>query len=537
VKSTCIIFVWIFLILPIARISAQTDCPDAIIVCGDNNYTGLNASGFGIQEIGPNACDSREHNSLWLKILIKDGGTLGFILTPESEDLVVDFDFWMFGPNVSCGALGNSIRCSTTNPGAAGLLYNTTGMNDTETDVSEGPNEDGNAFIKWLDVQDDEVYYLVLDRPHGEANFSLQWTGTATFHQVPEFLNPDDIAIEIMQCDNDGINDAKSTFDLTVFEEMFIGPQTDVALTYHLDLNGMTTGEDPIADPEHFVNATNPQTIYMRLTNTAVGCYDTEILTIGIDYNLPTGIPDNLALCDDNGNGIRQFDLSQNTALINEGNPNTIITYYASQEDAENKVDPLPMLYENAQANVTQTIWARLETIGGCFGYGITSFAIEVLPIPEIIYTVNVTDFKQNTNSITINMAAIENYEFSLNGALYSDNPVLGGLVPGIYTLWIRSKDKCNQLIDKIPVLNYPKFFTPNGDGTNDLWNVFFIYAFPDAIVNIYDRYGKLVKSYLGRESGWDGTLNGERLPSTDYWFEIVFATGRKIHGHFAMIR
>src|SRR5690606_39546199 len=103
-----------------------------------------------------------ENNSLWLKVLIKDGGTLGFVITPDSNNLVVDFDFWLFGPANDCSEIGNSIRCSTTNPIQAQLAYNTTGMNDTETDFSEGPGPDGNAFIQWITVEDDQIYYLLV---------------------------------------------------------------------------------------------------------------------------------------------------------------------------------------------------------------------------------------------------------------------------------------------------------------------------------------------------------------------------------------
>ncbi|HMI08087.1 MAG TPA: hypothetical protein VK528_11110, partial [Flavobacterium sp.] len=117
---------------------------DAIIICGDANLSNLDTQGFGIQEIFANACSSHENNSIWLKIKIQTGGTFGFLITPESSALVVDFDFWIFGPNVECSNMGTAVRCSTTNPLNAQLAYNTTGMNDSETDVSEGPGPDGN---------------------------------------------------------------------------------------------------------------------------------------------------------------------------------------------------------------------------------------------------------------------------------------------------------------------------------------------------------------------------------------------------------
>lgn len=104
---------------------SQNDCSDALIVCGNTGFEGLNASGAGTQELnGSNTCSGSESNSIWLKININQGGTLGFNLTPESTDIVVDFDFFIFGPNVTCGNIGQAIRCSTTNPQAAGSANN-----------------------------------------------------------------------------------------------------------------------------------------------------------------------------------------------------------------------------------------------------------------------------------------------------------------------------------------------------------------------------------------------------------------------------
>lgn len=67
-----------------------------------------------------------------MRVSINQGGTLGFILSPESSDINVDFDFFIFGPNVACRTIGQAIRCSTTNPLASGSANNTTGINSIE---------------------------------------------------------------------------------------------------------------------------------------------------------------------------------------------------------------------------------------------------------------------------------------------------------------------------------------------------------------------------------------------------------------------
>ncbi|MHA3788784.1 hypothetical protein ACX0HA_11275, partial [Flavobacterium hauense] len=389
----------------------QSDCPDAIIVCGDANYFDLEAEGEGHQqELGPNACNSEEHNTIWLKIQINQGGTLGFILTPEQNAPEIDFDFWMFGPIEDCNVMGTAIRCSTTNPLQAGLSYITTGLNDTETDISEGPGPDGNAFVQWINVLDNEFYYLVIDRPHGFGNFSMEWTGTATFHAVPVFLNPNNIPLDIAQCDKDGVNNESTAFDLTVYEDMFIGSQNPVAITYHDDLNGSTTGQDPILDPEAYHNVTNPQTIYLRMTNTVTGCYSTHTFNIEVTPPMTTGFPVDLTLCDTNKNGFRQFNLSQNDTNVRSGNPaTTVVKYYTSAANALSGDNPVGPLFTNT-VPFGQTIWTRLEDENGCFSYDFNTFDLVVISLP----------FFNNPDNININLTVCDSDGINDNATLFN---------------------------------------------------------------------------------------------------------------------
>lgn len=376
-------YLFILLLLFPLLANAQNDCPDAITVCGNSSYRGLDATGVGIQEISTsNACASQENNSLWLLVHINTGGTLGFTIIPESDNIGVDFDFWIFGPNADCGNLGTAIRCSTTNPIQSSAPNNLTGMNETETDVAEGPGPDGNNFIQWLTVQSNETYYLIVDRPHGASNFSIEWTGTATFFEEPVFLNPDNIPVDISQCEDDNVNDGITVFDLTVHETMFLGNQNNVVLTYHDSNNDMITGESPIETPEAYLNTSSPQTIYMRLTNTITGCFANHTFTITIN-TIPAGEPEDLILCDVSKTGIAEFDLSQNDDAVKNGNPLSLVTYYNSLADAQHGQNPIGPVYQNEVPYDTETIWARLENTNGCFGDEIKSFTLGVTPLPQ----------------------------------------------------------------------------------------------------------------------------------------------------------
>jgi gliding motility-associated-like protein len=82
----------------------------------------------------------------------------------------------------------------------------------------------------------------------------------------------------------------------------------------------------------------------------------------------------------------------------------------------------------------------------------------------------------------------------------------------------------------------YPKFFTPNGDGYNDTWAIKFSFYEPNLKVNIFDRYGKLIK-ILNNTNSWDGKYNGNELLSSDYWFVVTRENGKEYRGHFSLKR
>lgn len=110
----------------------------------------------------------------------------------------------------------------------------------------------------------------------------------------------------------------------------------------------------------------------------------------------------------------------------------------------------------------------------------------------------------------------------------------------GIYTIYIRDiKNDCGISSDQFSVIGYPKFFTPNGDGTNDFWQLKGIsdQFQPNSEIFIFDRYGKLLYTLNSPFDQWDGTFNGQPLPTSDYWFSATLQDGRSFRGYFTLKR
>jgi gliding motility-associated-like protein len=128
----------------------------------------------------------------------------------------------------------------------------------------------------------------------------------------------------------------------------------------------------------------------------------------------------------------------------------------------------------------------------------------------------------------------------------FQDEPLFENLEGGIYKILVNDKNGCSpDTTLVVSVIQFPKFFTPNGDGDNDNWvvkgaNKTF---YPNSSINIFNRYGKLVAQIAIDGQGWDGTYGGKRLSSDDYWYNITLIPADTTKptiskkGNFSLIR
>lgn len=128
-----------------------------------------------------------------------------------------------------------------------------------------------------------------------------------------------------------------------------------------------------------------------------------------------------------------------------------------------------------------------------------------------------------NQNNVQFNILGNSDYEYAINGGEFQDDPIFLDVPPGLNTVIINDKNGCGTTEPiEFLVVGYPKFFTPNGDGMHETWNVLGIETLENPVVFVFDRYGKLLKQ-LGAIGGWDGTFNGRQMPSSDYWFRFEY--------------
>lgn len=152
----------------------NNDCNNMTPLCSSASVGG-NATGPGIAAEGctGTACPAGgENHTNWYTFTAQTTGTLNINIVPT--DPLDDYDFAIYGPNVSCGALGAPIRC--TDSGVQG----NTGMNGSAGDNTEDVT--GDSFLQTMNVTAGQNYILVVDEwsPNAGSGYTLNFSGTAS---------------------------------------------------------------------------------------------------------------------------------------------------------------------------------------------------------------------------------------------------------------------------------------------------------------------------------------------------------------------
>lgn len=339
------------------------DCVNAITICGDSSL-GIDPDGIGFDEFSLPGnevppCYYFDQHRIWFKFTIVESGTFTFDLIPDNgED---DYDFAIYGPSVTCTTLGASIRCSSTNPQEAGVPA-ATGLNMVETDNEEGPGEDGNGYLKYIDALAGETYYLLADRAEGSGPLSLFYTGTAKLPNPVVANQPDNM----VSCDTDGVPDGFTDFNLELQTNTIKGAQTDVTVTYHENLNDASIGRNPLIGP--YTNTQNPQTIYARIKRTN-GCSD--LTTFTIEVGSPELMnPEDVFFCNYTSSVLYVLD-SIIPEVISDSQ-GFVFSYHYTEDDANNNANPI-----GRSINLTETpltIYVRVTAEDDPLCFSVTSF-------------------------------------------------------------------------------------------------------------------------------------------------------------------
>ncbi|MDP3681047.1 MAG: T9SS type B sorting domain-containing protein [Flavobacterium sp.] len=144
-----------------------------------------------------------------------------------------------------------------------------------------------------------------------------------------------------------------------------------------------------------------------------------------------------------------------------------------------------------------------------------------------------------NGTTVVIYLLKSEDYfEYSVDGMNYQSSNVFFNVPSGLQTAYAREINSCGADSETFVILIAPKFFTPNNDSYNDVWEIKGLINYPEAEVTIFDRYGKLITKLSATNESWDGTFNKNLMPASDYWYVLKIDNTRPVmKGHFSLKR
>jgi len=578
------------------------DCSTAIPICSNtpinagtdgyaiDDFSG--ASSTGCLETTPSGFI--ESNSAWYHFRTGAAGQFGFNI---GHDMNEDWDFALYQAT-DCNNLGEPVRCN----------FFDNRDRSSFTGVGEDPSGLSNSvqYDDWLQVEPGQDYYLLINNfSNVNSGFSIQFSGNI-FVEFPttaldcsiidNLLGPPlavcanetvvldatiDTAISytwFQDIDGGGFNQITTAndatlqvfvsgtyrvqveiagdiivsdvqvefseapvpqpidditychgenggvFDLGALDATILGGLSDqeFAVSYHSTFRDANSGLNPLS--KQYVKSPGPETVYIRLASiTNPNCFDPfsnfELNALEEPF---LDFETEIVICQEEG-----------VVTIGELAPNQNYQYSWSTGETTPTIDV------TQSGSYTLTVTNSLP--------GISCISTSTVTVTDsqgpLVAAIEIDDLSRN-NTVTIITENEGNFEYRVDDGPFQTSNVFEEVFPGTHTLTVRDVDGCGTFRDDFVVVGFLNHFSPNGDVLNETWTIQNLSVLEDPILSIYDRYGKLIIQLDELSSGWDGTFNGQPLPSTDYWFRLTYVNDdgmrvedRYLQKHFTLRR
>lgn len=417
------------------------------------------------------------------------------------SDLYVEFEV---SPELLISGVYN-LNC-IGGSGVNDVVIDVVGVEPIQYQITEPFFQDNGNSNVFSGLQPGIYNILAIDNCGNIKNISIE---IGTLLPLARAIKPSDL----LECRDDGLQ--FGTFSLIDQTPQVLGSQeaAKYVVTYHLTQADADSGANPL--PDGYTNVTNPQTIYVRVEHKSIKlCYATTFFDVVVGA-MPVLTPTSfLFICD----GFTK----KLTA-----DPGFAAYEWSTGETTQSIIVNQPGTYTVTVSNLYGTF-----TCDASKDFVVTSSGLAT------IQSIITSDWSSTNNSAVINVTGTgNNYVYSLDNVNFQTSNTFNNLLPGFYTVYVKDDNGCGIVEVDFFLLNYPKYFTPNGDGYNDTWHIQFAAFEPQLNVDVFDRFGKFIVRLKGGEAGWDGTFNGQNVVSTDYWFVVTRQDGKIYKGHFSLKR
>lgn len=343
-----------------------------------------------------------------------------------------------------------------------------------------------------------------------------------------------------------GRNTGKWTTENEAWRFVPSGP-SNTQITWYDDATGaiIATGHNQINVCPTSAHTYRAEVVYTLCDGNTITSYD--MTTVEFTNTIFSDPPLEHVTCDDDGTSdnrtiidLTQFDTELITEL-NSINPYQI-TYHTSEQDAIDDLNAINSPETHTNTTNPEIIFGRIEDLTlNCVL--IKEIDITVTSGPDFFDANIITEPFADVHQILATATGSSTYMFSIDNGNFEFDGLFDNVSVGLHTITISDVDECFTETIELVVMSYPKFFTPNGDGINDVWMIPSMEELAYIHITIFDRYGKEIIQLDDVNKGWDGTYAGNQLPSSDYWFKLIYTEKapkgrhREFTSHFSLKR
>ncbi|MEJ7625672.1 MAG: PKD domain-containing protein [Ferruginibacter sp.] len=306
------------------------------------------------------------------------------------------------------------------------------------------------------------------------------------------------------------------------------------SLSYQWDFGDLTPGSSA-TDASHVYAANASYNVRLTAT-TSFGCTNDKVKTFSAFFDKPvanfSATPDKL--CQGVSTVFNDLSSAPNSSILSR-------LWIFGDGTTSSDVNPVKTYRDSGTYNVKLVVKSQEGCISDTFSYLVTVYQQPVIDAGPsfVVPQGTMLQFKAVSNSTLFTYMWSPAIGLSDNTVL---NPMLQANNDATYILTATGNGNCtatDQLTVKIlkPV-KIPNAFSPNGDGSNDTWQLDNLKDYPGATVQVFNRYGQLVYNTVSYTSPWDGTMKGKPLPVATYYYIIDLKNGFKpLNGSITLIR